>query len=37
MFRRLSSSLPKDPEFLADLEALGYVQSMSLNEKLLEC
>ena len=23
MFRRLSSSLPKDPEFPADLEALG--------------
>ena len=24
MFRRLSSSLPKDPEFPADLEKLGY-------------
>lgn len=29
MFRRLSSSLPKDPEFPADLEALGYF----VNEK----
>ncbi|KAK3172520.1 hypothetical protein OEA41_005842 [Lepraria neglecta] len=29
MFRRLSSSLPKDPEFPADLEKLGY----SINEK----
>ncbi len=26
MFRRLSSSLPKDPVFPADLEGLGYVQ-----------
>lgn len=25
MFRRLSSSLPKDPEFPADLEKLGRV------------
>ena len=25
MFRRLSSSLPKDPGFPADLEGLGYV------------
>ncbi|CAF9933211.1 hypothetical protein IMSHALPRED_009092 [Imshaugia aleurites] len=29
MFRRLSSSLPKDPEFPADLEKLGYY----INEK----
>ncbi|KAL2054147.1 hypothetical protein ABVK25_005686 [Lepraria finkii] len=29
MFRRLSSSLPKDPEFPADLEKLGY----HINEK----
>ncbi|KAK0509849.1 hypothetical protein JMJ35_007243 [Cladonia borealis] len=29
MFRRLSSSLPKDPEFPADLEKLGYY----VNEK----
>ena len=25
MFRRLSSSLPEDPEFPADLEKLGFV------------
>ena len=25
MFRRLSDSLPKDPEFPADFETLGYV------------
>lgn len=25
MFRLLSTSLPKDPEFPADLEKLGYV------------
>ena len=29
MFRRLSSSLPKDPVFPADLEALGYVYVLS--------
>ena len=27
MFRRKSSSLPKDPVFPADLEGLGYVPS----------
>lgn len=28
MFRRLSSSLPKDPEFPADLEKLGYFHNL---------
>jgi hypothetical protein len=36
MFRRLTSSLPKDPVFPEDLEALGYFRPIpSMIPKLL--